>query len=116
MYEIYIKIVVIFFFLIFSLDDENEKASRRLEVALKPVRDQTRSIEDRLGRMQLTLDQLNRAQRERDSNSNLNRDMVLLVILVVMIQAVLNWILSARAHQAAQLGGGGAGSGSSNGL
>ena len=100
-------------------DDDDERSSRRLEAAPKPVRDQTRSIEDRLGRMQLTLDQMNRSQRERDSNSNLNRDMVLLVILVVMIQAVLNWILSARAHQAAQLGGvggGGAGSGSSNGL
>ena len=104
--------------LLCSLDDSDERVLQRLEGALKPVRDQTRSIEDRLGRIQHTLDQLNRSQRERDSNSNLNRDMVLLVILVVMIQAVLNWILSARAHQAAQFGatGSGAGSGSSNGL
>ena len=63
--------------------------SRRLEASLGPLRDQTRSIEDRLGRVQLTLDQMSRQQKERDSNSNLNRDMVLLVVLVVMIQVKL---------------------------
>ena len=62
-----------------------------MESALKPVREQTRSIEDRLGRMQLSLDSMARSQRERDSNTNLNRDMVLLVILVVMIQARLGF-------------------------
>ena len=36
-------------------------------------------------------------QRERDSASNINRDLVLLIILVVMIQAVLNWVLTHKA-------------------
>ena len=62
-------------------------------------------ISERLNRLQVTLDQMITNQRERDSNSNLNRDMVLLVILIVMIQAVLNWILSTRAHQMASGGG-----------
>jgi len=91
-----------------SAEEVDAAVSRRLEASLGPLRDQTRSIEDRLGRVQLTLDQMSRQQKERDSNSNLNRDMVLLVVLVVMIQAVLNWVLSARAQQAA-LGGGGGG-------
>ena len=63
-------------------------------------------IGERLNRLQGTLDQMITNQRERDSNSNLNRDMVLLVILIVMIQAVLNWILSTRAHQMVHGGGG----------
>ena len=71
--------------------------SRRLEASLGPLRDQTRSIEDRLGRVQLTLDQMSRQQKERDSNSNLNRDMVLLVVLVVMIQVKL-MILFEQGH------------------
>ena len=72
--------------------------SRRLEASLGPLRDQTRSIEDRLGRVQLTLDQMSRQQKERDSNSNLNRDMVLLVVLVVMIQVKLMF-LSEKGHR-----------------
>ena len=70
---------------------------------MRPLKDQNRMINERLNRLQLTLDQMITNQRERDSNSNLNRDMVLLVILIVMIQAVLNWILSTRAHQMANV-------------
>ena len=70
-----------------------------MEEIIQPIRQQNRAVEERLGRLQVTLDQMIRNQRERDSNTNLNRDMVLLVILIVMIQAVLNWILSTRAHQ-----------------
>ena len=73
---------------------------------MQPLKEQNRVINERLNRLQGTLDQMIRNQRERDSNSNLNRDMVLLVILIVMIQAVLNWILSTRAHQMANEGGG----------
>ena len=73
---------------------------------MQPLKEQNRVINERLNRLQGTLDQMIRNQRERDSNSNLNRDMVLLVILIVMIQAVLNWILSTRAHQMASEGGG----------
>ena len=75
-----------------SADEVDAAVSRRLEASLGPLRDQTRSIEDRLGRVQLTLDQMSRQQKERDSNSNLNRDMVLLVVLVVMIQVKLMFL------------------------
>jgi len=40
------------------------------------------------------------SQRNRDSNFNFNRDMVILVILVVMIQALLNWVLSSKTAEA----------------
>ena len=79
----------------------------QLDEALRPLQEQNRLTNERLNRLQITLDQMITNQRERDSNSNLNRDMVLLVILIVMIQAVLNWILSTRAHQIANGGGGG---------
>jgi len=78
----------------------------QLEETIRPLKEQNRMIGERLNRLQGTLDQMITNQRERDSNSNLNRDMVLLVILIVMIQAVLNWILSTRAHQMANGGGG----------
>ena len=78
----------------------------QIEEAIRPLKEQNRMISERLNRLQGTLDQMITNQRERDSNSNLNRDMVLLVILIVMIQAVLNWILSTRAHQMANGGGG----------
>ena len=79
----------------------------QLDEALRPLQEQNRLTNERLNRLQITLDQMITNQRERDSNSNLNRDMVLLVILIVMIQAVLNWILSTRAHQIANEGLGG---------
>lgn len=85
-----------------SLGDDG---ANQLEETMRPLKEQNRVINDRLNRLQLTLDQMITNQRERDSNSNLNRDMVLLVILIVMIQAVLNWILSTRAHQMANGGG-----------
>lgn len=78
---------------------------RQIEDAVRPLKEQNRLTNERLNRLQVTLDQMITNQRERDSNSNLNRDMVLLVILIVMIQAVLNWILSTRAHQMANGGG-----------
>ena len=79
--------------------------SSQFEEVVKPLKEQNRMISERLNRLQVTLDQMIRNQRERDSNSNLNRDMVLLVILIVMIQAVLNWILSTRAQQMSLSGG-----------
>merc|ERR1719376_733454 len=79
--------------------DSAKVIRREVEAAVRPLRDLNRGVEDRLARLQLTLDQMMCNQRERDSNTNLNRDMVLLVILIVMIQAVLNWILTTRASQ-----------------
>jgi hypothetical protein len=59
---------------------------------LKPLEEQQRSTLDRLSKVQHTLEVLGHQQRERDSRHNINRDMVVLVVLVVMIQAVLNWV------------------------
>lgn len=57
-----------------------------VEAALQPLRDQQRQMTERLAKLQHTLDVMSYQQKERDSNSNINRDMVLLVVLVVMIQ------------------------------
>jgi hypothetical protein len=78
----------------------------RLKEALAPLEDQQRDTNDRLGRMQRNFDLLMYQQKERDSASNINRDMVLLVVLVVMIQALLNWYLTHKAQQQAAAGGG----------
>jgi len=75
-----------------------------VETAIQPLRDQQRQMTERLVKLQHTLDHFSNQQRERDSNSNINRDMVLLVVLVVMIQAMLNWVLTTRAQAAAASG------------
>ena len=59
---------------------------------LRPLEDLQRTTNDRVVKLQHSLDVLAHQQRERDANNNINRDMVVLVILVVMIQAVLNWV------------------------
>ena len=64
------------------------EASGNLEVALQPLKDQQRQMTERLVKLQHTLDCFSNQQKERDSNSNINRDMVLLVVLVVMIQVM----------------------------
>lgn len=72
-----------------------------LSELLRPLEEMQRITTDRLSKLQHSLDVMAHHQRERDANSNINRDMVVLVILVVMIQAVLNWVLTARANAAA---------------
>ena len=53
---------------------------------LQPLQDQQRQLNERMAKMQHTLDVMSYQQKERDTNSNINRDMVMLVVLVVMIQ------------------------------
>ncbi len=77
-----------------------------LEELQVKLNDQQRQMTDRLAKIQHTLDVMSYQQKERDSNSNINRDMVLLVVLVVMIQAMLNWVLTTRAQAAANGGAG----------
>ena len=60
--------------------------AEELEAVLQPLRDQQRQMTERLAKLQHSLDVMSYQQKERDSNSNINRDMVLLVVLVVMIQ------------------------------
>jgi hypothetical protein len=52
---------------------------RRLQEALRPLEDQQRQANERLSKLHHSLEVLMYQQRERDSNSNINRDMVLLV-------------------------------------
>merc|ERR1719509_182140 len=68
-----------------------------LEAALAPLVEEQRAMSDRIGKLNHTIEVCLYQQKERDSHSNINRDLVLLVILVVMIQAVLNWVLTERA-------------------
>ena len=74
-------------------------ASSSLQEALKPLIDEQRLMSERIGKLNHSLEVCLYQQKERDSNSNINRDLVLLIILVVMIQAVLNWVLTERANK-----------------
>jgi len=74
------------------------RSTENLEALMQPLRDQQRQMTERLAKLQHSLDVMSYQQKERDSNSNINRDMVLLVVLVVMIQAMLNWVLTTRAQ------------------
>ena len=74
-------------------------ASLSLQEALKPMLEEQRVMSERIGKLNHSLEVCLYQQKERDNNSNINRDLVLLVILVVMIQAVLNWILTERANK-----------------
>ena len=74
-------------------------SSSSLQEALKPLIDEQRIMSERIGKLNHSLEVCLYQQKERDSNSNINRDLVLLIILVVMIQAVLNWVLTERANK-----------------
>jgi len=81
---------------------QETKSSKRttpagLEAALAPLIEEQKNISDRIGKLNHSIEVCLYQQKERDSHTNLNRDLVLLVILVVMIQAVLNWVLTERA-------------------
>ena len=57
-----------------------------LEAALQPLLEEQKAMSDRIGKLNHTIEVCLYQQKERDSHTNLNRDLVLLVILVVMIQ------------------------------
>ena len=85
-------------------EDSKALTACQVEEIMQPLRDQNRRINDRLGRIQQSLDSMNRIPKERDSNSTLNRDMILLFVFVV-IQTVLNWLLSTRVNRQVLHGG-----------
>jgi len=70
-----------------------------VQEALKPLIEEQRAMSERIGKLNHSIEVCLYQQKERDSHTNLNRDLVLLVILVVMIQAVLNWVLTERANR-----------------
>jgi hypothetical protein len=74
-------------------------SSSSIQDALKPLIDEQRAMSERIGKLNHSIEVCLYQQKERDSHTNLNRDLVLLVILVVMIQAVLNWVLTERANR-----------------
>ncbi len=74
-------------------------ASSSVTEALRPLVEEQRLMSDRIGKLNHSLEVCLYQAKERDNNSNINRDLVLLVILVVMIQAVLNWVLTERANK-----------------
>eukprot|EP00092_Neocalanus_flemingeri_P017375 GFUD01018792.1.p1 GENE.GFUD01018792.1~~GFUD01018792.1.p1 ORF type:complete len:875 (-),score=158.49 GFUD01018792.1:894-3350(-) len=89
-----------------GLPSANEKHPRgssssnsNIQEALKPLIDEQRAMSERIGKLNHSIEVCLYQQKERDSHTNLNRDLVLLVILVVMIQAVLNWVLTERANR-----------------
>ena len=77
----------------------HSSSSSNLQEALKPLMEEQRIMSERIGKLNHSIEVCLYQQKERDNNSNINRDLVLLVILVVMIQAVLNWILTERANK-----------------
>ena len=66
---------------------EQQRVIDKLEEMLRPIVESQKLTQDKLNRLQHDLHLMAYQQKERDSNSNLNRDMVLLVVLIVMIQA-----------------------------
>ena len=66
---------------------------------LQPLQDQQHLLNERMAKMQHTLDVMSYQQKERDTNSNINRDMVMLVVLVVMIQVCTLCKYSSTNHQ-----------------
>jgi len=74
-------------------------SSSSVQEALKPLVDEQRAMSERIAKLNHSIEVCLYQQKERDSHTNLNRDLVLLVILVVMIQAVLNWVLTERANR-----------------
>jgi len=79
-----------------------EVSGSSLQAALQPLVQEQRLMSDRIGKLHHSIETCLYNQKERDNNTNLNRDMVLLVVLIVMIQAVLNWVLTERARQGNQ--------------
>jgi len=70
-----------------------------LQEALKPLVDEQKKINEKIAKLNHSIETSLYQQKERDGTSNINRDLVLLVILVVMIQAMLNWVLAERANR-----------------
>jgi len=83
----------------YSSRDKHSSSQSTLQEALKPLIEEQRVISERIGKLNHSIEVCLYQQKERDNNSNINRDLVLLVVLVVMIQAVLNWILTERANK-----------------
>ena len=77
----------------------SSSASASITEALRPLVEEQKLMSDRIGKLNHSLEVCLYQAKERDNNSNINRDLVLLVILVVMIQAVLNWVLTERANK-----------------
>ena len=78
---------------------QHSSSSSTFQEALKPLIEEQRLMSDRIGKLNHSIEVCLYQQKERDNNSNINRDLVLLIILVVMIQAVLNWVLTERANK-----------------
>jgi len=77
----------------------HSSSSSSLHEAIKPLVEEQRIMSERIGKLNHSIEVCLYQAKERDNNSNINRDLVLLVILVVMIQAVLNWVLTERANK-----------------
>lgn len=71
-----------------------------IQEALKPILEEQKKINERIGKLNHSIETVLYQQKEKEGNSNINRDLVLLVLLVVMIQAMLNWVWAERANRA----------------
>jgi len=70
-----------------------------LQEVLGPLVEEQKKMNDKIAKLNHSIETSLYQQKERDGNSNINRDLVLLVVLVVMIQAMLNWVLAERAKR-----------------
>ena len=64
----------------------HSSSSSSLHEAIKPLVEEQRIMSERIGKLNHSIEVCLYQAKERDNNSNINRDLVLLVILVVMIQ------------------------------
>jgi len=79
--------------------NQSKGSLQPLQEALKPLIEEQKSINEKIAKLNHSIETCIYQQKERDGNSNINRDLVLLVLLVVMIQAMLNWVLAERAKK-----------------
>ncbi|XP_059080332.1 oxysterol-binding protein-related protein 8-like isoform X4 [Tigriopus californicus] len=72
--------------------------SENCETLLRQLLEQHKRNSEKLSRLEHKLEVMSMQQKERDSNSNINRDTVCLVILVFMIQAILTWVVTTKSQ------------------
>lgn len=70
-----------------------------IQEALRPILDEQKKINERIGKLNHSIETALYQQKEKEGNTNINRDLVLLVLLVVLIQAMLNWVWADRASR-----------------
>ncbi|XP_023324783.1 oxysterol-binding protein-related protein 8 [Eurytemora carolleeae] len=79
--------------------NKSSSSLQPLQEAIRPLIEEQVKMNERIAKLNHSIETCLYQQKERDGNSNINRDLVLLIVLVVMIQAMLNWVWAERASK-----------------